>query len=69
MKELKGYVFAAAVFERLADDGWPEDAGWWPERIGGPPLHSFDSDKSNEKEGRFSPLQFIKSVLWSPKGK
>ena len=34
MKEpKKTYVGAAVFFERLADDGWPEDAGWWP--IGG----------------------------------
>jgi hypothetical protein len=31
MKEpKKTYVGAAVVFERLADDGWPEDAGSWP---------------------------------------
>jgi hypothetical protein len=24
------YGVAAVVFERLADDGWPDDAGWWP---------------------------------------
>jgi hypothetical protein len=26
----KTYVGAAVVFERVADDGWPEDAGLWP---------------------------------------
>jgi hypothetical protein len=31
----KTYVGAAVFFERLADDGWPEDFGWWPERGGG----------------------------------
>ena len=31
MKETKKPGVGAAVFcERLADDGWPEDAGWWP---------------------------------------
>jgi hypothetical protein len=31
MKALKKtYVGSAVFFERLADDGWPEDAGWWP---------------------------------------
>lgn len=29
----KTYVGAAVFFERLADDGWPEEAGFWP--IGG----------------------------------
>jgi hypothetical protein len=26
----KAYVGAAVIFERVADDGWPEDAGLWP---------------------------------------
>jgi hypothetical protein len=26
----KTYVGAAVFFDRLADDGWPEDAGRWP---------------------------------------
>jgi hypothetical protein len=31
MKEQKKtYVGAAVFFERLADDGWPEDTGLWP---------------------------------------
>jgi len=63
-EDLKAYTNAAAVFEHLADDGWPEDAGWWPERIGGPPLHSSVSEES-QKETRFSPSQFIKTVFWS----
>ena len=62
VKDLKAYTDAAVVFERLADDGWPEDAGWWPERIGGPPLHSYDSDEF-QRERRLSPSRFIKSVF------
>jgi hypothetical protein len=69
MKDLKAYVSAPVVFEWLADDGWPEDAGWWPERIGGPPLHSFKSEKSTQKEKRFSVSQFLKSLLSSRKSK
>lgn len=26
----KRYGGAALPFERLADDGWPDDAGYWP---------------------------------------
>ena len=29
-EQKKTYVGAAVFFERLADDGWPEDAGMWP---------------------------------------
>jgi hypothetical protein len=29
-EQKKTYVGAAVFFERLADDGWPEDAGLWP---------------------------------------
>ena len=62
MKDPKTYVSAAAAFERTADDGWPEDAGWWPERIGRRPLHTVDFDTPNQEEGRLSLSQFMKSV-------
>ncbi len=66
MKELKKtYVGAAVFFERLADDGWPEDAGGWPERIGGCPLHTtIHWPNTNVQEGaRFSFSHLIQSVL------
>lgn len=71
MKEpKKTYVGAAVFFERLADDGWPEDAGWWPERIGGCTLRPVNrSDERVQGVRRFSPSQFIKSLLQSCKSK
>jgi hypothetical protein len=67
MKESKkSYVGSAVFFDRLADDGWPEDAGLWPERSGGPALYS--SEISGQRvQGfiRFSLFQFIKSLLRS----
>ncbi len=30
MKYTKTHVGAAVFFDRLADDGWPEDAAEWP---------------------------------------
>lgn len=65
MKELrKTSVGTAVVFERLADDGWPEDAGWWPERIGGFPLRPVNSSPERLPGiRRPSLLQVIKSLL------
>ena len=44
MKEhKKTYVGAAVFFERLADDGWPEDAGLWPfDGFASPPIKGSD---------------------------
>ena len=71
MKESKQTSVGAPVFfERLADDGWPEDAGWWPERIGGGtlrPVHR--SDERGQGVRRFSPSQFMKSFLQRCKSK
>ena len=53
---------AAVVFERLADDGWPEDAGWWP--LGGcvePTNQRFE--ESILVVRRRSLSQFTKSLL------
>jgi hypothetical protein len=64
-KELKtSHVGAPVFFEHLADDGWPQDVGWWPERIGGCILHSVNC--SNERvQGvrRLSLSHLIKSLL------
>ena len=60
MKELKRtYVGAAVFFERLADDGWPEDAGLWP--IGGWPSPPANSHERLQTIRRLS--QLIKSLL------
>ena len=53
---------AVFFFERLVDDGWPEDAGWWP--IGGclsPPVRC--SHQRVQGIRRLSPSRFIKSLL------
>jgi len=65
MKEAKKtYVGAAVFFERMADGGWPEDAGWWPERIGGCTLRpSNGSDARVRGVRRLSLRQIIKSLL------
>ena len=62
MKEPKTYVGMAVFFDRLADDGWPEDAGWWPK--GGctlPPVKC--SRERIQGIRRLFPSQFIKSLL------
>jgi hypothetical protein len=53
-KPKEAYVGAGVFFERLADDGWPEDAGWWP--IGGctSPLVSAPTSASRESQPAFS---------------
>ena len=65
MKEpKKTYVGMAVFFDRLADDGWPEDAGWWPK--GGAILTSVKSSRERiQGFTRLSPSQFIKSLLWN----
>jgi hypothetical protein len=69
MKKPKNtYVGAAVFFERLADDGWPEDAGLWP--IGestSPPGKC--SPERVQGVRRLSLLQFIKSLLRGRKTK
>jgi len=66
MKEKKLYAGAATVVERPADDGWPEDAGWWPERIVGCNVHTVDcSDDRVHVVRRFSLSRFIKSIFRS----
>ena len=60
MKRKKTYVGAAVFFDRLADDGWSEDAGLWP--IDGrtlPPAKRLHKRVPGVR--RFS--QFIKSLL------
>jgi len=63
MKEpKKTYVGLAVFFDRLADDGWREDAGSWP--IGGynlPPVKW--SSERVQAVRRLSPFQFIKSLF------
>ena len=65
MKEpKKTYVGAAVFFERLADDGWPEDAGWWPERIGGCILLTANCPDERVQEIRRPSLsEFIKAFV------
>lgn len=65
MKEPKKTDVGAAVFfERPADDGWPEDAGWWPERIVGFALLPVDSSDDRAQEiRRLSLPQVIRSLL------
>jgi len=63
----KPNVGAAAPFEHLADDGWPEDAGWWPERIGGCALHSVNCSNERRQGVRgLSLSHFIRFLLRSP---
>lgn len=69
MKHTKTYAGAAVFFERLADDGWPEDGGEWPERCAlqtHPVTHSTES-LSLQNGRRLTPMQFLKSLLWSRK--
>ena len=55
----KTHVGAAVFFERLADDGWPEDAGCWP--IGGCPSSPVKRcDEPVQLVRRRSMLQFIR---------
>jgi hypothetical protein len=67
MKEPKTlYAGAALFFEHPADDGWPEDAGWWPERIVGCTLHTVNcSDERVHGVNHLSLSQFIKSLMQS----
>ena len=50
----KTYVCVEVFFERLADDGWPEDAGLWPIREWTPPI--FHSHERVQRIGRLSQL-------------
>ena len=53
----KTYVGPAVFFERLADGGWPEDAGLWPlDGFTSPPIKCPD-----ERVQRVS--QFVKSLM------
>ena len=63
MKEArKTYVGAAVFFERLADDGWPEDAGFWEIDGCGPrPVHR--AQARVREVSRRSPFQLAKSLL------
>jgi hypothetical protein len=65
MKEpKKTYVGAAVFFERLADDGWPEDAGWWPERTGGCTVRAAQrADDPAQEVRRLSLSSFLKPIL------
>jgi hypothetical protein len=63
MKEpKKTYVGMAVFFDRLADDGWPEDAGLWP--IGRYTLPPVECSRERIQGIRqLFPSQFIKSLL------
>jgi hypothetical protein len=63
MKEQKKiYVDAAVFFERLADDGWPEDAGLWPfDGFISPPVKC--SHECVQRVRRLFRSQFIKCLL------
>src|SRR5262245_41433584 len=62
MKEpTKTYVGLAVIFDRLADDGWPEDAGWWP--IGGCTLPPVACSPRVQGIRRLFPFRFIKSLF------
>jgi len=65
MKEpKKTYVGAAVFFERAADDGGPENPGWWPDRAGGCTFRAANcSDDSVQGVARLPLSQFIKSLL------
>ena len=65
MKEPKKTCVGAAVyFERLADDGWPEDAGSWP--IDGGVSRPVNCSDVYVQGARRPPLsQRIKSLLRS----
>ena len=65
MKEQKKtYVGAAVFFERLADDGWPEDAGLWPfDGFTPPPIKCLDERVQGAR--RLSVSQFVKSLVRS----
>ncbi len=66
MKEpKKTYVGAAVFFERVADDGWPEDAGLSPQRLSGFALGPLNTEERVKGAKRLSPSQFIKSLLRS----
>jgi len=65
MKEPKRtYVGAAVFFERLADDGWAEDAGLWPfDGFTSPPIKYPDERVQGLR--RLSLSQFVKSLVRS----
>jgi hypothetical protein len=52
---------ATVLFERLADDGWPDDAGCWPIGWTSPPVPR--SHEPIQGIRGLSPSRFIKS-LW-----
>ena len=59
MKDSKVYASSALSVERLADDGWPEDAGWWP--LFGPA--SLSAAYCHQAAGRRFPSQVIQSFV------
>lgn len=65
MKYTKTYVGAAVFFERLADDGWPEDSGDWPERCV-PQTHPATPLKEPlQRTSRLSPSRLMNVLLRS----
>jgi hypothetical protein len=67
MKYATTHVGAAEILERLVDDGWPEDAGGWPERCKFQ-LHIVSHPGESAQKGRrLSPTQFISMLLRSQK--
>lgn len=67
-KPKKTYVGAAVFFERVADDGWPEDAGLWSVDVGGCRLHTNSVTHPKEcvrQVRRLSLSSFIQSILRS----
>jgi len=67
MKYVKAYVVAAVKCERLVDDGWPEDAGEWPERCNSQLNIVSQPEESAQNGRRLSPRQFINMLLRSRK--
>lgn len=51
MEKLSETNVSTTVFELLADDGWPEDAGWWP--LGGCTLPSAKCFREHLRVVRF----------------
>jgi hypothetical protein len=52
----KSYESATAVCERLADDGWPEDAGLWP-------VAALAKNSNERVQGFRRVSQLVKSLL------
>ena len=61
-EQKKAYVGAAVFFERLADDGRPEDPGLWPfDGFTSPPIKC--PGEPVQEATRLSLSQFVKSLV------